>query len=544
VKIENYTIKKEISRGPITTVYLATQKSLDRNVLLKVLNVQWKKEKDLVERFKREAKIYARLKHPNIVNIYNFGASDDSLFLAMEYVEGFDLAQFIGSFHPLPLIIQLFITKEILKGLQYAHSNGIIHRDIKPSNIIIGVDGSVKISDFGLAIMSDVSSITEHGVTVGTPAYMSPEQTKSGKINQSSDIFSLGIAIYEMASGKNPFEGENYASSIQNILDSKPASLRKVKEDTPAWYSDLTDRMLEKNPVRRPKSINEILSLMHSKSLLFEEDVLKSFIKNPVKEYSITDIKEPKNPTNVRRNMGLAALVLIVILGFLLYEIFQPPKTGLQITRNKSALAFSDTMEENDWSESSLIPEEENSPQNNSLNPKIIKEPNRKRNQPVVSVHLDEKKDEERLLTRDSSGGIFVVAFPWATITIDGKYYETTPMQTPIALGTGSYSLEITNPNFEPYQESIEIESGRVDTLNVNLKPLIGYLQIQVNPWAEIHINGKYVETTPVEKPLSLSAGKYELKLINPNTQTWTDSITISAGQTIFKQVTLKSNQL
>ncbi|MFQ5583196.1 MAG: protein kinase [Calditrichia bacterium] len=540
MKIDNYTIVREISRGPITTVYLARQESLDRTVLLKVLNVQWRGETDLVERFKREAKICARLRHPNIVNIYDFGTTEDSLYLAMEYLEGVNLEQFIQKYFPLPREVLLFIGKEILKGLQYAHSHGVVHRDIKPANIIIGDDGSVKITDFGLATIADLPAITNQGGTVGTPAYMSPEQAQGKRLDQRSDIFSLGVTIYKMSNGKNPFEGENYALSIQNILDKKPAPLKKINNGMPAALSDIVEKMLEKNPAKRPPSAGDILSADVFGTIFFERQILTEFIKNPRREDSTT--VSPVKPEKRLLPLYFAitfVVAVIFVLGAILYNV-ESGKTN--IAENKSSgnttLPAPDTLKqkititEDTTSQETLVAFKQTPPEPAQNSPGDTEE---KSGRDLTA------NSEERLPPPEPQpGGIYITCFPWARVNIDGQYYETTPMQKPITLQPGEYLLELNNPNFMPYRERFTISSASIDTINIRLKPLIGYLYVQVHPWAEIHLNGLYVETTPLKKAIPLTAGKYELKLINPNTSSWIDSITIFAGQTTTKQIALE----
>ncbi len=246
MKLEGYRIVREINRGPITTVYLAVQKNLDRPVFLKILNTHLKDQPDLTERFKREAKICARLKHPNIVQIFDFGEVNGSFFISMEYLEGKSLAKIIADYNPLPLEIIFYITREIAKGLAYAHQFGVVHRDIKPANIMVENDGSVKITDFGLATHANFPTVTMQFSAVGTPAYMAPEQALGEEVTFKSDLFGLGATIYEMCVGQSPFNGQNVAESVSKVLNFTPPALHKKREDIPQWFSDLVAKLLSK----------------------------------------------------------------------------------------------------------------------------------------------------------------------------------------------------------------------------------------------------------------------------------------------------------
>jgi len=544
VKVENYTIQKELSRGPITTVFLATQIALDRAVLLKILNVQWKGEKDLVERFRREAKICARLKHPNIVNIFDFGTTANSFFLAMEFVEGCNLEEFIKKHHPLPFKIIAFIFHELLKGIEYAHGQGVIHRDIKPANIMIGKDGSVKISDFGLATIADFPALTEMGGTVGTPAYMSPEQAEGKNLKPQSDLFSLGTTIYEMACRENPFMGENFAESIQYVLHKSQLPLLKKRADTPQWFSDIVQKLLEKNPQKRPASATEIIQKLKSNTPLYDHSILIDFIKEP-SSHSVdsADVvrssrKSPKKLFPIYILISVLALVIISVFFFKKSNGPVAPNTTEGDLAKKDMVVdsielvnkpISDTSKQQRKTLSSNTPETKLAASQDLIEkkqPEKIKEP---------EITLE----DEPLFEEAKPGAIYISTYPWAKIFIDGKYQETTPLREPLPLEAGKYALRLENPNFASIEQEIVVQPELTDTLNFNLEPAIGFLEVQVIPWAEVYINNEYNETTPLNHPVSLPAGKYELKLMNPNFTTWTDSIKIEAGQTISRQISL-----
>jgi serine/threonine protein kinase len=544
VKIANYTIQKELSRGPITTVFLATQTALERSVLLKILNVQWKGEKDLVERFHREAKICARLKHPNLVNIFDFGTSENSFFLAMEYVEGWNLADFIKQNHPLPIPVILFILHELLNGIQYAHAQGVIHRDIKPANIMIGKEGTVKISDFGLATIADFPALTEAGGTVGTPAYMSPEQAQGKKLEPMSDLFSLGATIYEMICSENPFWGENFADSIQLILNKKQTPLIKKREDTPGWLSDLVQKLLEKNPQKRISSAAGVIQRLKSQTDIPDHSVLVNFLNEPSGFIGDVEIKRLRK-TSRKNYVAYTLLSLLTVLVIITLIINQTSRSN-NSTRNNPV---TDDSEKNVVVDSIQTVNgqalEIETQQLGKMNAAQTEEkPKSAQTSDPVKLAKDSEQNENDLqMAADTPeikpGGIFISTYPWAKIYIDGEYQETTPLKKPLMLKAGQYVLRLENPNFKTIEHEITVQPGMIDSSNFNLQPLFGFLELQVIPWAEVYINGVYQETTPLGKPLSLPAGKHELKLVNPNFSAWTDSIEIKAGQTYSKQISL-----
>lgn len=581
MKIEGYEIIKEISRGPITTVFLGRQLALERQVLIKLLNTQWQREADLIERFRREAIICARLKHPNIVSIYDVGTHADNLYLVIEYIEGEDLGQFVKRHHPLPVELALFISKELITGLAYAHSQGIIHRDIKPGNVMVSREGAVKITDFGLARTEDLPSITAQGGTVGTPAYMSPEQSRGEKLDQRSDIFSLGATLYELASGESPFRGENFADSIQKVLKSNPPPLRQIRPDIPNWFSGLAAGMLHKDPRKRPASAREIFNHPGFHNLPANRDRLAVFISDPAGFRSREKTAEkPVRSSFLRPARRLPAAILGAALLLALVILFsrnggQAPPAGNQLPGKLAVSAkFSDSL---NLSDSAFSPAQPDSAGQLSLIAGNAAAKNRSDDilaqtlppgasgsghQPArpgtpspgedlspEEASSPEKKTGEHLMavqdslaetaSSASSGGLFVVCAAWADVFIDGQKKDTTPLRQPLQLPPGAYTLELKNPGFETYRRQVTIEPGRTDSLVVNLRPRAGYLALRVIPWAEVYLNGNYYDTTPLKHPISLPSGKYELKLINPNFSIWADSVVITAGETVSRQVTL-----
>jgi serine/threonine protein kinase len=540
MQVENYTIEKELSRGPITTVFLATQIALDRPVLLKILNVQWKGEKDLVERFRREAKICARLKHPNIVNIFDFGTTANSFYLAMEYVEGGNLGEFIKKYHPLPFKIIEYIFHELLKGIEYAHGQGVIHRDIKPANIMIGKDGSVKISDFGLATIADFPALTEMGGTVGTPAYMSPEQAEGQKLSPQSDLFSLGTTIYELTCAENPFMGENFAESIQQVLNKKQRPLIKKRPDTPQSFSDLIQRLLEKHPQKRIGSATEIIQKLKSNSQLPDPTALTDFIKEPSSHAVETTRGDSGKLLNKPMTIYISVFVLVLVIVSIFFFRSDNESVGAvnnPVTEKRNLVDSiqivnepkTEPNEQKELSADTKAPEKE-----------VVKDQESSPEKPPEDVEETDFASQNEVDTAEPKyGAIFISTYPWAKIYIDGKYQETTPLIEPIPLEAGEYSLKLENPNFASMERKIIVQPELVDTLSFNLEPATGFLDVQVIPWAEIYINGEYKETTPLNEPISLPAGKHELKFVNPNFSTWIDSIRIEPGQTFNKRISL-----
>src|SRR4051812_37615146 len=195
-----YRITRKLGAGGMALVYLAEDQELGRRVAIKILNDRHAHDEQFVERFRREAKNAAALSHPNIVSIYDRGEAEGTYYIAMEYLEGRTLKELILTRGPSPIHVAIDYARQILAAVGFAHRNGIVHRDIKPHNALVGPDGRVKVTDFGIA-RSGTSQMTEVGSIIGTAQYLSPEQARGAPVDARSDLYSVGIVLYEMLTG-------------------------------------------------------------------------------------------------------------------------------------------------------------------------------------------------------------------------------------------------------------------------------------------------------------------------------------------------------
>jgi serine/threonine-protein kinase len=259
-----YRIVDEIGRGGMGIVYRAEDIKLRRPVALKFLPHQWVSDSDARERFIQEARAASALDHPNICNIYEIGEAEaDRMYIAMAFYEGESLREKIKS-GPLKQEEALGIAIQAATGMAKAHQKGIVHRDIKPANLLITTDGVVKVVDFGLAKLAGQVKLTREGTTVGTVAYMSPEQAKGEAVDQRTDIWSLGVVLYEMLSGVLPFKGDYEQTLIHSILQQEPERLGKLQKDLPAGLENIVFKALSKNPADRYQSMDELLEDLQS----------------------------------------------------------------------------------------------------------------------------------------------------------------------------------------------------------------------------------------------------------------------------------------
>ncbi|HEX03748.1 MAG TPA: serine/threonine protein kinase, partial [Bacteroidetes bacterium] len=254
-RIVGYRIDREISRSSITSVYQGYQESLQRKVLIKRLHPQFVSDPEIRSRFEREAHALARIKHKNIVHIYDFRADDELMLLVQEWISGGSVADFIRSHGPFSEREAVALAIDVLEGLNVAHEAKVIHRDIKPSNLMLSNVDSIKITDFGLAHFEGSPTLTQQGAIMGTPAYMPPEVVNGEPGSAKGDIYSLGVTLYELLTGNNPFQADNISQTLQRVLTVKPTKLEGVRDDT----NRLLLSMMAKDPNHRPNSVSLIL---------------------------------------------------------------------------------------------------------------------------------------------------------------------------------------------------------------------------------------------------------------------------------------------
>lgn len=251
-RLGKYEIRAEVGRGGMGTVYLAHDPLLQRRVAVKVLAPHVAGEPDLIERFGREARAAARLKHPNIVTIYDVGQEGSTYYFVMEYVDGPSLARALAQRGPMSPGGALRLLRPLASALDYAHSQGLVHRDVKPGNILLDPHGEPALGDFGIARAAQDSRLTTTGTLVGTPEYMSPEQARGDEVDHRTDLYSLAIVAYEMLGGRSPFAGSTPHGVLYRQVHEAPPPLRQPRAGEPAWPAAI-DAVLQKALAKEPR---------------------------------------------------------------------------------------------------------------------------------------------------------------------------------------------------------------------------------------------------------------------------------------------------
>ena len=263
-----YELEEKIGSGGMAEVYKAHDRLLARPVAVKILHEAYRSDMEFIERFHREAKSAARLSHPNIVSIYDVGVSGNDHFIVMEYVQSSTLKKKIQDEGPLSLLTAVSIAKDIASGLTHAHANNIVHCDIKPHNILMTADGRAKITDFGIARAVTESTLTYGGSVIGSVHYFSPEQARGGSITPKSDVYSLGIVLYEMLTNRLPFTGENPVAIAMKHVEEEAISPSRYRPQIPPMLEAIVCRTMSKSPEIRPSSFELVQELSNVEAAL------------------------------------------------------------------------------------------------------------------------------------------------------------------------------------------------------------------------------------------------------------------------------------
>ncbi|HEV8098601.1 MAG TPA: Stk1 family PASTA domain-containing Ser/Thr kinase [Gaiellaceae bacterium] len=252
-----YRIERKLGAGGMADVYLAEDQELGRRVAIKILNDRHAADDSFIERFRREAKNAASLSHPNIVSIYDRGEAEGTYYIAMEYLEGRSLKELIVGRGPAPIKTAIDYTRQILAAVGFAHKHGIVHRDIKPHNVLVGHELRLKVTDFGIA-RSGASQMTEVGSIIGTAQYLSPEQARGAQVDQTSDLYSVGVVLYEMLTGQVPFTGDTPLEIAMKHLSEIPRPPSELRPEVPHDLDSIVLRALAKDPSERYQSAEEM----------------------------------------------------------------------------------------------------------------------------------------------------------------------------------------------------------------------------------------------------------------------------------------------
>ncbi len=560
-QLDEFLLEAVIQETPHTIAVRGFQPSLNRPVFIKLLKPHIRDHSRWVERFRREARICARLKHPNIVDVYTIGEREGYIYMALEFVEGMSLRQLLEKSAPLAPEVALEILHQVLSGLEVAHRQGIIHRDIKPGNILLDTSGAVKITDFGLAYLGEDASLTQEGSILGTPAYMSPEQITGEPLTPASDLFSLGATLYEMLTGVKPFAGENYSACIQKILNETPPPPSHYNNRLPSRIDELVLRLIARYPEERFGEAGEVLEFIKQ----IEENsagagapdpgvLVRKYYSGapPLKREEAASPPPEEAPPDTslsrfkRRMVPVSALLLaifflLLVLGYLGRRM-KPFSTTTAVDSTTVAAPPAAVQDSTLDTLAQPVPSLQNTPVQ-----KPVAGGEREIPPPATPVSSPEKATGTPVTPAASPGTslpqkayLQLEISPWASVQLDGEVVDSLVQRKTFAVTPGTHRLVLTHTQFSPRVFTVTVQAGERKEIRYSFLQQAGYLQVEVRPWADVFVDGQHLDTTPLQFPIALSPGQHLVELKNPYYETVRRMVTISSNDTVVVREVLK----
>jgi serine/threonine-protein kinase len=499
-----FTIEATINESSTTRVYRAFDETLHRRVLLKVLHKHLAHDEPIRQRFIREARACAALRSEYIVQVFDLTEVEGAPAIVMEYVEGKSLKELIADDTQRTFTLASKVALHVLRGLSVAHGQQIIHRDIKPGNIMVDVNGTIKVSDFGLARVAVSSTVTTDGTLVGTPAYIAPEQIRGEQPDARADLFSLGATLIETLSGERLFEGATYAECLNRVTSFRTDMLDRFVPSSSADFVEFVKRLMNPDKHQRFASADQALAALHN-----EQQIA------PATSSAVSGMKRIR-PYFI---IAAIAIVLAAVYSVSSFVYRLPPQQTSPIAGAGTAGLDLDTS------------------RNSAMTARPTETFLQESTAPRGAASLKERQPAKQLLNEHKSpvdsGSVKITSTPWAKVYVDNKLIGETPFDAPFVLASGTHTIVFTHPSFEPLIKTLTITRDKQVHIDCDFLKSAGFLSCTAKPWAEIYVDDIYRDTTPLEKSIMLSAGKHHVRFHNPAFLDIHQEITIVAYDTL-----------
>lgn len=478
-KVGSFRIIEKIGEGGMAIIYKAIQPSLKRTVVIKKLKDP---NREIIERFKKEAFVSASFSQENVLAIYDFIYASKSYFLVMEYVDGHDLRDIIDFSAPLPPSVAALIIREVAKGIEYTHNKSVIHRDIKPSNILISHHGEIKLIDFGVAKDETPSKLTLTGMIVGTPSYMSPEQANGDPLGAQSDIYSLGVLLYEMLTGVKPFLGDTNTEVLMKIVKGKFPSPKKYNREIPLRLVQIVKKAMRRDTDKRYLNASEFIrDLDHFlpwKVQTDKKEIFSQFLRK-FETDTLKSSEETFKPSRMYQAStkkfwyGTAAVILLFLLAsFQIHRFFENERfITMEVKTNIQPSSI--------YLDGNLIGEMTTQSKvfENILSGDHQLQIRGKGNNGVYQANyfFESGKDvtiNARIPRRNTVVTVAATSNPsGAAIYLDGELLGNTPL-TRLRLRSGQHTIKVLVRGHDTYVDQINLEKNQSYHLHYNLSPI------------------------------------------------------------------------
>lgn len=539
---EKYEFANLIGEGGFAEVYLAKDKMLEREVAIKILSSSYSNDKDIIERFHREAKLYAKLEHKNLIPIYDIGIKDGGAFIVMKYIKGKSLKLILKERKEISIHIITKIMREMSEVLQYIHSRGIIHRDIKPANIIIE-EGTERayLADFGIAHSESNKTMTQSGSIMGTPFYISPEQIKGEKVDHRSDIYAFGTTIYELITREHLFDGNSSIEILYKHVNEKPRGIEDLVPNLPRVLAYIVSKCVEKNPDDRFQRADEIPKFLKQDDNILSKDKLKS-TKTKTKVHFLR-----------RFLISLSIFIVIIIALHFINKIKEKENLDLNVSTiynkkkaDKSLVEdknIGKSKTEKDESVKETVSKQKDLSQVKNTNNEELKKniENLKVKKEIKVKPTDTEKTIE-LISPGAPGTVKFSSSYAADVYLNEKKIGNTTQIFYKDFKPGKYIFKFVIPDYMSFESEIEVKPDKVVVLHQKFKPY-GLVNINASPFAKVLIDGIDSGDTPIIKK-KISYGKHKIELVKKGYKTIVEIIDVERKKKKNKYYKLEKEEI